>query len=154
MTTTTLEDRFAIIDTATRMMWNVDIRDWDAFATVFADNVTLDFTSLWGGDPQQATPQEVTKTWSALLGAFDATQHLLGNHLVTVDGDTGVLTAVFQATHRLANPFGSPLWTLGGTYRIGLTRLEGTWKINNVVMTATWAEGNKDILALAAAAAQ
>ena len=50
----------------------------------------------------------------------------------------------------LTNPFGAPLWTLGGTYRFELARTDGGWEIHTVVQNPTWAEGNKDILALAA----
>lgn len=57
---------------------------------------------------------------------------------------------VIDATqHLLANPFGSPRWTLGGTYRIGLLRSAGVWLINDIAMTPTWADGNKEILTLA-----
>jgi hypothetical protein len=152
--TSSLEDRFEIIDICTQMMWYIDIRDWKNFADVFASKVILDYTGLWGGEPEQVTPEEVTANWSALFDAFDATQHLLGNHLVTVKGDEGTLTAVFQATHRVANPFGSPLWTLGGTYQVGVIRIESAWKINHVVMTPTWGEGNKEVVTLAITAGQ
>ncbi|MFI6369058.1 nuclear transport factor 2 family protein [Nocardia sp. NPDC050630] len=80
---------------------------------------------------------------TAPTGAFDT------SHLVQVDGDRAELTAVFQAIHLLANPFGSPRWTLGGLYRIGLTRVDDQWRIDTLVMTATWADGNKDILTIA-----
>ncbi|MFF2555420.1 nuclear transport factor 2 family protein [Nocardia sp. NPDC058058] len=146
---TSHQDRADVIDAATTMMWHIDTRNWVDFPTVFADSVRLDYTAIWGGDPAHTTPAHIQADWSRLLGAFDATQHLLGNHLVEVDGDTAVLTAVFQATHLLANPFGSPRWTLGGTYRIGLERGETGWRINELVMTPTWADGNKEILTLA-----
>ncbi|MFD7841781.1 nuclear transport factor 2 family protein [Nocardia sp. NPDC059764] len=93
-------------------------------------------------------PGQIRPDWEKLIGAFDATQHLLGNHLVTVDGDRAELTAVFQAVHLLANPLGSPRWTLGGTYRIGLRLVVGAWKVEAMVMTAQWADGNKDIMNL------
>jgi hypothetical protein len=147
--TTTPQDRSDIIEAATRLFWYIDIRDWDALAGVFAEQVTLDYTSIWGGQPTVATPTQIQGEWSTLLGAFDATQHLLGNHLVTTDGDKAELTAVFQAVHLLANPFGSPRWTLGGAYRITLERGARGWLIDAVTMTATWADGNKDILTLA-----
>ncbi|QXV55745.1 nuclear transport factor 2 family protein [Amycolatopsis sp. TNS106] len=143
------QDRCAIINAATMMMWYIDTRDWDRFPEVFAESVTLDYSGIWGGEPAQVTPAQIQAEWSRLLNAFDATQHLLGNHLVTVDDDSAVLTAVFQAVHLLTNPFGSPRWTLGGTYRIGLTRTGGGWRIHELVMTATWADGNKDILTIA-----
>lgn len=109
---TTAQDRADVIDTATRLMWYLDTRDWATFPMVFADEVTLDYSSIWGGEPSTVSRAQIHADWSTLLGRFDATQHLLGNHLVTVDGDHAVLTAVFQATHILTNPFGSPRWTM------------------------------------------
>ncbi|KAA2250723.1 nuclear transport factor 2 family protein [Solihabitans fulvus] len=146
-----LADRVAIVETCTRMAWHTDQREWDRLAEVFADIVTLDYTSLNGGEPADLTPAQIVGAWSGLLGALDATQHLITNHLVAVTGDVAVCTASFQATHRLANPFGSPLWTLGGTYRFDLVRAGAAWLIRGVVMTATWADGNKDLLAIASA---
>jgi hypothetical protein len=145
-----LEDRIAIIDVCTRMAWHADRRDWKLLAEVFTDEVVLDYTSLNGGEPATLTREQLVAGWSGLLGSFDATQHLITNHLVTVTGPAAVVLASFQATHRLGNPFGSPLWTLGGTYRFDLVRAEGEWRIGGVVMTAQWAEGNKDLLTLAA----
>lgn len=133
------------------MAWHADQCEWDQLAGIFADTVTLDYTSLNGGEPAELSPEQIVAGWSASLGSFDATQHLITNHLVKVDGDTAVCTASFQATHRLANPLGAPLWTLGGTYRFDLLRAGPEWKISGVVMTVAWADGNKDLLSLAAA---
>ncbi|MFE5290024.1 nuclear transport factor 2 family protein [Nocardia sp. NPDC056611] len=123
--TATAQQRADIIEAVTRLFWFIDIRDWDAFPGVFADVVTLDYSSVWGGEPATVNPGQIRADWEKLIGAFDATQHLLGNHLVTVDGDRAEVTAVFQAVHLLANPLGSPRWTLGGTYRIGLRLVAG-----------------------------
>jgi hypothetical protein len=146
-----VEDRLAIIEVCTRMAWHADQREWDRLKTIFVDKVVLDYTSLNGGEPATLTPEQIVGAWSGVLGGFDATQHMVTNHLVTVEGGTAVCTASFQATHRLANPFGSPLWTLGGAYRFDLVRAGDSWKISGVVMTATWADGNKELMALAAA---
>ncbi|HEX4813057.1 MAG TPA: nuclear transport factor 2 family protein [Nonomuraea sp.] len=136
-------DRFDVIDTCTRMAWHADQRDWDQLTTVFADKVQLDYTSLNGGEPVTLTPEQVIGAWKEGLGRFDATQHLITNHLVTIDGDTAVCTAVFQATHRKAATFGASLWTLGGNYRFDLARTDDGWRITGVVMTATWGDGNQ-----------
>ncbi|WP_067483296.1 nuclear transport factor 2 family protein [Actinomadura hibisca] len=145
-----LEDRLNIVETCTRMAWHADQREWDALAGIFAEKVTLDYTSLNGGEPAELTPEQIVGGWSQVLGGFDATQHLITNHLVTLEGDRAVCTASFQATHRLANPFGSPLWTLGGTYRFDLVRSGDGWLISGVVMTATWADGNQKLMDLVA----
>ncbi|MGK5555995.1 nuclear transport factor 2 family protein [Actinomadura kijaniata] len=143
-------ERLDVIETCTRMAWHADRREWEALRSVFADRVRLDYTSLNGGEPVTLSADDLVAAWSRTLGAFDATQHLVANHLVTVDGDTAVCTASFQATHRLATPFGSPLWTLGGTYRFDLVRDGGGWLIGGVVMTVAWADGNHELLARAA----
>jgi hypothetical protein len=141
-----------VVETCTRMAWHADQREWDALKEVFADSVVLDYTSLNGGEPAVLSPEQIADGWAGVLGGFNATQHLVANHLVTIDGTSAVCTASFQATHRLANPFGAPLWTLGGTFRFDLIRTGTGWRISGVVMTATWADGNKELLELAATA--
>ncbi|WP_040778674.1 nuclear transport factor 2 family protein [Nocardia pneumoniae] len=139
-------DRLDVIDTCTRMAWHADHREWDQLAAVFADQVRLDYTSLTGGEPVTLTPAQIVAAWQDTLGGLEATQHLLGNHLVTVDGDRAVCTASFQATHRRSEALGASLWTLGGTYRFDLVRIGVDWRISGVVMTAMWGDGNRGLL--------
>lgn len=47
---------------------------------------------------------------------------------------------------------GSPLWTLGGSYRFDLVRAGSGWKIAGLVTTVVWADGDKDLATLPAAA--
>jgi ketosteroid isomerase-like protein len=133
-------DRLDVIDTCTRMAWHTDRREWDALARVFADKVTLDYTSLNGGEPVTLAPAQIVEGWRAGLGGYTATHHLLGNHLVSLDGDSAVCTAAFLATH--LKPDGGR-WTLGGTYRFELARADGGWRITAVVMTAVWSDGER-----------
>ena len=133
-------DRSDVIDTCTRMAWHADQREWEQLIWVFADKVTLDYTSLNGGEPVTLTPAQIIDGWQAGLGVYEATQHLLTNHLVTVAGDAAVCTASFQATHRKGD---GTLWTLGGTYRFDLARTDDGWRITGVVMTATWSDGER-----------
>ncbi|SDL43132.1 SnoaL-like domain-containing protein [Nonomuraea maritima] len=144
------EARIEVIETCTRMAVYADRRAWALLRGLFAEQALLDYTSLNGGEPVRLTPEEIVEAWSATLGGFDATQHLVANHLVHIDGERAVCTASFQATHRLATPHGAPLWTLGGDYRWELARADGRWLITSVVMTATWGDGNKDLPAHAA----
>jgi hypothetical protein len=139
-------DRLDVIDTCTRMAWYTDHREWDALASVFADEVTLDYTSLNGGEAVSLTPDRIVAAWRDTLGGFASTQHLLANHLVDIDADSAICTASFQATHRKAEAFGASLWTLGGSYRFDLVRVEGAWRIRGVAMTAVWGDGNRGLL--------
>ena len=108
------------------------------------------YTSLNGGQPATLPRQQIIDAWAGVLGRLDATQHLVANHLVTVDGDSATCTAAFQATHLLATPHGGPIWTLGGHYRFQLARTMDGWRITGVQMVADWATGNQHIMTLAA----
>ncbi|MFI9816803.1 nuclear transport factor 2 family protein [Saccharothrix variisporea] len=133
-------DRFDVIDTCTALVWHTDHREWDQLVWVFADRVTLDYTSLNGGEPVTLAPAQIIDGWQEALGAYTATQHLLANQLVTVVGDTAVCTASVQATH--LKPDGNR-WTLGGSYRFDLVRTGDGWRIGGIVLTVAWQEGER-----------
>lgn len=143
-----LVDRLDVIEACTRMAWHADQREWDSLREVFTDQVELDHTSLAGGEPVTLGRDELVQSWADVLGRLTATSHLVTNHLVTVDGDSAVCTAAFQATHLLPNVHGGPLWTLGGHYRYSLVRTGAAWLISGVVMTAAWADGNQHVMSL------
>ncbi len=149
-----LVDRLEVLGTCTRMAWLADRRDWDGLLAVFDDEVDVDYTSLTGGDPARLPRHELVQGWAAGLSGLAATQHLLGNQLATLDGDTAEATAAFQATHVLPNPHGAPTWTLGGHYHYRLRRTTDGWRITAVAMTTDWATGNQHIMTLAAARAR
>lgn len=133
-------DQLEIIEVCSRMAWHADRREWAELATVFADEVRLDYTSLGGGEPVTLSPEAIVSGWTAGLGVYTATHHLVSGHLVTVDGDTAVCTATFTATHLKTD---KTLWTLGGTYRFGLSRGATGWRITGVVMTVVWETGQR-----------
>lgn len=145
-----MDDHCAIIDTCDRMGWYSDRREWDRAAALFANKVLLDYTSLLGGEPTAVTPAELVASWAAVLGGYDSSQHLMTNHIVAIDGRTATCTASYQATHLLVNPLGSPLWRVGGIYRFHLARSGDGWRIDELAMEILWAEGNKNIVDLAA----
>lgn len=140
------EDRLDVIETCTRMLWSVDLRQWEALPALLAEKVALDYTSLFGGEPAVRTRAQIIADWTAGLGHLRATQHMIGNQVAEVNGDAAQVTAHFQATHLLPNPQGGATWTLGGRYRFDLTRTPAGWRIAGVVMTALWADGNQQIM--------
>ncbi|MET9495608.1 nuclear transport factor 2 family protein [Streptomyces sp. NPDC006552] len=141
--------KYMVAEVCTRMAVHADRREWEPLGALFADKVLLDYTSLGGGGPVSLSPREIIDAWSATLGGYDSTQHLVTNQLVDLAGDRAVCTAQFQATHRLAAAHGAPLWTLGGSYRWELARTGGRWLIDTVVMTAVWGDGNQELSARA-----
>lgn len=150
-----LVDRAAITDIVTRMGWCLDRRDWDGLKALFTEQVYTDYTDLWGGEPQEATVDELLATdrqgsWRRTMDGLEATQHLITSVLVDIDGDNASATANVIGVHRLVNPHGSPLWTVGGTYDFQLVRTAEGWRIRAITQRITWVEGNQQVLFRAA----
>ncbi len=138
-----LLDRTEIVDVVTRVATLADARDWSALRSLFADEVELDHTSLDGGEPETLRSDDLVEVWRKTFSGFDATQHVLGNHLARVSGDEATCTAYVRASHYLVNYQGGDVWTLGGRYDYGLARTSRSWKIAKSKLTFLWAEGNQ-----------
>jgi SnoaL-like domain len=137
-------------ETVIRMFVYTDRRDWAALRGIFGDTVTIDWTSLNGGDPLTLSGDELVAGWRSALGGFKATQHLVGNVLVEeLAEEHAVVTCYGHATHLLPNDLGESRWTVGGHYRVELVRRNGDWRVVAATFTATWGDGNKELLALA-----
>jgi hypothetical protein len=151
-------DRAEIIDAVVRMGWLLDRRDWVGLRELFTERVYTDYTALWGGTPQEGAVDDLLSTttqgsWRRTMDGLEATQHLITNVLVDVTGEQARATANVLGTHRLPNPHGSPLWTVGGTYDFGLVRTGAGWRIRAITQGLSWVEGNQQILFRAAQAA-
>lgn len=142
-----LEDRTAIVDVITDIAAGADRHQWERVRGAFADTVTLDYTSLWGGEPATSVADEVVAQWSGLLPGFDQTLHLVTNHTI-VDGseDSATAEADFQAAHRI----GTDMWVLMGHYRYELVKVTGDWKVLAMTMTWTHETGDRGLVAKAA----
>lgn len=103
----------------------VDIQDWEGLGRCFADRLILDYTSLWGGEPQEVSRVELLGQWQGLLPGFDATWHELGPVAVSVQGDRASAEAPVSGTHLL----GDEAWTVEGRYSCRLVRASGEWRI-------------------------
>ena len=54
----------------------VDMRAWDQLASeVPAEEITIDYTRLFGGQPSKHTPQTLLDSWKPLMEELSATQH-------------------------------------------------------------------------------
>jgi hypothetical protein len=145
--TPSTEDRLAIVDAVTAIAAGADRHDWPRVRAAFADEVTLDYTSLWGGEPATSSAEEVVAQWAGFLPGFDATLHLVTNHTVTAfDGETAQAQADFQALHRI----GTDSWVLAGHYDYDLVREADGWKIAGLTMSWTHETGDRGLVGRAA----
>jgi SnoaL-like domain len=144
-------DREEILEMIASFAQRADRRDWEGLVGCFAEMVDRDYSSLTGSGPDRLPARKlVVEDWAPVLGALDATQHLIGLPVVSSDGDSAAATAHFQAQHVLANTDGGDRWTLGRRYDFELRRETGGWRISGVTMTALWSEGNQRVMSRAA----
>lgn len=141
------QDRAAIIGTITDIAAGADRHQWDRVRRAFADEVTLDYTSLWGGKPTTQAAGDIIRQWSGFLPGFDETLHLVTNPTITsLESAKATAEADFQATHRI----GSDLWVLTGHYRYELVKINGAWKVSALTMTARQENGDRGLAGRAA----
>lgn len=142
-----LRDQAAITQAITAIAAGADRHDWPRVRAALSDTVTLDYTSLWGGEPTTQEADAVVAEWAGFLPGFDVTQHLVTNHTVALVSETAATAqADFQATHRT----GDDLWVLGGRYDYDLLKTGDRWTVSSISMTALWETGDRGLVAVAA----
>ena len=124
----------------------VDLGRYDLAEAAFAPEIVIDYTSLWGGEPQRTTPAALMDAWRGLVPGFDATRHELLDVEARIDGDVAEATARVDARHWI----GDALWRPIGLYRWTLERLGGRWKVTAMTFVLTQEVGDRGLVAMAA----
>jgi hypothetical protein len=133
-----------------RFVLALDDHDWDAVTAALGETVRRDYTSLFGGEPDEIAGPALADEWKDAIGGLDAHQHLLGMPVVDVEGDEARAAVHVVGTHVLAGDPGSP-WVVGGTYRFVLHRFDGLWRIVALTLDTRWQTGDSGVLERAAA---
>ncbi len=140
-----LQDRFAIIDAINRYGTATDTRDWNGLRSCFVEEPLLDFSAFESSTPQEPKPMKADafvefarKTQNGLT----TTQHLIGNHAITLLENEADCSAHFVAWHYLSNRRGSSFQVQGGWYEMRLTRMSDGWRISRLVLHVLWNDGN------------
>jgi len=137
-----LVDRAAIVDVCVRYATALDRRQWDLLATCFEADANVEFEGIGpvvGVDALVATCR-------AVLEPLDASQHLLGNHVVTIDGDEAHSECYLQAQHVRRGTPGGDNYIIAGTYTDDLRRGADGWRISRRRLSVTWTSGNAAVL--------
>jgi hypothetical protein len=148
VTADTLVDRAEMIRIADALDAAVDAKDWPAARSFFAETITVDFTSLTGGDPATIPADALIAGWSGNLTADKTSFHLRGNHRITFEGtDAATMHSHGYAWNRLeagAPPEngGEALWEVWGNYTHDFARTDEGWRITGMVFDATAERGN------------
>ncbi len=124
----------------------VDLGRYDLAEAAFAPEIVIDYTSLWGGEPQRTTPGALMDAWRGLVPGFDATRHELSDVAARVDGDVAEATALVDGRHWI----GDALWRPIGVYRWTLKKLAGRWRVTTMTFATTQEIGDRGVVAVAA----
>ena len=133
----------ALIETVVESMGVLpDLRLFDALTSLMAEEVTVDYTSLLGGEVRKAAPRELIYHWKESLCGFDATRHKLRNIKVELKGQEATAKADASATYFLDEH----IWEVKGTYHFALRFHHDGWKITGLNFVFTEETGSRDVL--------
>lgn len=133
-----MSDREEIVQLVNLYGLAMDTRRWDLFDRIFTPDCDADYgpTSHW---TDRAAFKRDFGTFHEL---FDATQHVMTNHLVTVDGDRAQ-AMTYGAWRLIRHAAGDPpVWDGTGWYDDALVRTGEGWRIARRVCKVVFWTGN------------
>ncbi|MCU0648619.1 MAG: nuclear transport factor 2 family protein [Gemmatimonadaceae bacterium] len=128
----------------------VDLGNYALAETAFAPSVRVDYTSLWGGEPQQTTPAALMDAWRGIVPGFDATRHELSDVRVRLSDTTAVATAHVDGRHWL----GARIWRPVGRYVWSLRKVDARWQVTEMTFVLEREFGDRALASEAMARAR
>jgi hypothetical protein len=131
-----LLDRLELNDLVTRYFCSADERDFDKFRSCFVTGTAVDYSELLPV-PAECPVEHVSEVIeSAMAEHYGATQHFMGNHTVTIDGNTARGTTYCLAIHqRLPPDEGAPRLASALRYIDRFVRTDAGWRIEHRTAT-------------------
>jgi hypothetical protein len=138
-------DRDAVVEVVNLYAYCLDERDWPGLDEVFA----ADASARYGGPegpPLNGRPAIVASIRSFLDGCGPS-QHLLGNHIVAIDGDEATARCKARVYHYgLGDRAALEPYECFGVYRDHLRRTSEGWRISRRIFDVYHAVGDVSIL--------
>ncbi|WP_051062989.1 nuclear transport factor 2 family protein [Ilumatobacter nonamiensis] len=133
-----LLDERDIVALALRYCRAIDTKNWELLDDVFVPESTAQLGSPAMLEGRDAIRDRIRTA----LENLDDSQHLVGNHEVTVDVDRGTHRCYLQAQHIRELPEGSPNLIIAGRYEDEVVRTSAGWRIAHRTLVVMWTEGN------------
>ncbi len=135
------DDHQAIIDLTIAYAWALDTHRFEDLREVFAEDAVGDLagTHCEGIDA-------ITARIQGPLTKLDATQHVVSNQQVRVDGDTAVCRCYLIGQHVKRGTAGGDNFIIAGTYDDELARTPDGWRITHRTLTVVWTDGNPAVV--------
>jgi hypothetical protein len=133
-----LLDRAAIIDQLHLLCAHFDARAWDRIGEVMAPDV-----QAYGCDGLDAVVRDSLR---AHLGGCGPSQHLLGNHRVTVHGDDATSVTKARVFHQGAGERADRTWECMGDYHDRWRRTPDGWRMTHREFSVSIMVGDFSVL--------
>lgn len=132
-----LADKQAITECIYRYCRGLDRLDWPTLQTVYHPDAIEDRGEGLFVGPAEDLARAALKS---LTEMYTASQHLIGNILIDLDGDAASAESYFQAYHRYVERPGSPPseMIMAGRYIDRFERRNGEWRIARRKMALDW----------------
>ena len=133
-----MSDREEIIQLLNLYGLAMDTQRWALFDRIFTPDCAVDYgaTSCW------QDRERFKADFGAFHAMFDATQHMMSNHLVSVEGDRANAHTYGSwrlIRHAAGDP---PVWDGTGYYDDQLERTADGWRIARRTCRVIWWTGN------------
>lgn len=137
----TPQDEAQIVTIVESVATLADRGEFSTLEHLYDDEVTVDYTSLTGGEVELKSPQALMTQWASVLPGFDVTRHDISNIEVTVDGQKAVATADVIADHYMGNQH----WQVQGDYRYELQKEGDIWRITSHTFNLHQESGDRTV---------
>jgi 3-phenylpropionate/cinnamic acid dioxygenase small subunit len=139
----TIDDYVAIVAVLNRYADVCDTKEFERFVNVFTPDATMDYSTI---PDVHVGPQQIADNVRHSLGGCGATQHLLGNYEVAVEGDTARASCSVRAFHLGIGAHEGQTFEALATYRDRLVRTADGWRIAARTMDVAVLSGNIAVL--------
>ena len=136
-----MADREDIIELINLYGLAMDTQRWDLFDRIFTEDVDADYgaTSHW------TDRARFKADFGSFHELFDATQHVMTNHLVTIDGDRAA-SHTYGAWRLIRHAAGDPpVWDGTGYYDDEWRRTADGWRVARRVCRVVFWTGNPKV---------
>ena len=142
-----MDERSDISGVVGALAVHVDALHWNELLSLFAPEVRIDYTSLFGGECEVMARERLIDNWRQLLPGLTRTCHVIGAPAITLNGETAQVSASVAAWHFVKEPefAGKDFWLVGGCYEMNLAKLIGSWRIAALTLARCWSEGNLEL---------
>src|SRR5215472_2547684 len=99
-----MDERSDISGVVGALAVHVDALHWNELLSLFAPEVRIDYTSLFGGECEVMARERLIDNWRQLLPGLTRTCHVIGAPAITLNGETAQVSASVAAWHFVKEP--------------------------------------------------